>query len=191
MLSYFLWHHHLYTYTYLANFVLIYFIILLSFLNVYLLILERQRQREREKERERNINLLFHLFMHSFVDSVCALTRNWTCNLGVQGWRTIQLSFPARACCNLSQNYIKTQSLRMWVCFKFIRLSLNSSSITFELHVLKLFNLSFFKCVCKMGRRDNIVSNLRGLFRRLGKCLPKYLAQCQSIRKILCPYLKT
>ena len=39
-------------------------------------------EREKERERERNINLLFHVFIHSFV-LVCVLTWDQTCNLGV------------------------------------------------------------------------------------------------------------
>ena len=30
---------------------------------------ETERERERERKKERNISLLFHLFMHSLVDS--------------------------------------------------------------------------------------------------------------------------
>ena len=41
--------------------------------NFYLLILEREKESERARERERDINLLFHPFMHSLVDFVCAL----------------------------------------------------------------------------------------------------------------------
>ena len=48
-------------------------------------------------ERERNINLLFHLFMHSLVDSCTCPDQNWTRNLGILGQHSNQLSYPARA----------------------------------------------------------------------------------------------
>ena len=53
--------------------------------------------REREREGATDINLLFHLFMHSLVDLVCALTRNGTCNLGRWGQCSNQQSYLARA----------------------------------------------------------------------------------------------
>ena len=49
--------------------------------------------RERQTERtDRNINLLIHLSMHSLVDSLYALTRDQTCNLGVSGQGSSQLN---------------------------------------------------------------------------------------------------
>ena len=55
------------------------------------------RQTERERERERDIDLLFHLFrIHSLI-LVCALTRDWTCNLGILGWCSNQQNYLTRA----------------------------------------------------------------------------------------------
>ena len=53
--------------------------------------------REREGERDRNIDLFFHPFLLSLVDSWCALTGDQTHNLGVLGQRSNQLSHPVRA----------------------------------------------------------------------------------------------
>ena len=50
---------------------------------------------ERESETEGEIDLLFFLFMHSLVDLVCALTRGPTCNLGLSGQCSNQLSYLA------------------------------------------------------------------------------------------------
>ena len=65
---------------------------LLVFLKIfsYWLIFEKEGVR-------RNIDLFFHLVVHSLVDSLCALTENRTCNRGIWGWRSNQLSCQARA----------------------------------------------------------------------------------------------
>ena len=59
------------------------------FLNFYWLIL-------REREKVTSI-LLFHLFMHSLVDSCTCPDHGRTCNLGVSGRCSNQLSYAARA----------------------------------------------------------------------------------------------
>ena len=51
----------------------------------------------RERGRERNINLLLHLWSIHYLSLVCALSGDQTCNLGVLGLRSIQLSYLARA----------------------------------------------------------------------------------------------
>ena len=64
----------------------------------------RDREEGRERERQRNINLLFHLLLHSLVDSYSVLNGDWTLNLGVLGRLSNQLSCPARACVFLFKN---------------------------------------------------------------------------------------
>ena len=41
---------------------------------------------ERERKRERDIDLLFHLFMHSLVDSYMCPDQKSNCNLGLSRW---------------------------------------------------------------------------------------------------------
>ena len=45
----------------------------------------RKGERDGGSKRERNVDLLFHLFMLSLVNSSCSLTENQTPNLGVSG----------------------------------------------------------------------------------------------------------
>ena len=70
------------------------------FLNLkilYLLILEREKGRERKERRKRNISLLYHLLIHSLVDS--CMWPDWGSNqqLWHMGQHSNQLSYPARA----------------------------------------------------------------------------------------------
>ena len=61
----------------------------------YLLIWEGERGREREaRKRNINIELLFHIFMLSLVDSCVCPDRRL--NLGILGQLSNQLSYPAR-----------------------------------------------------------------------------------------------
>ena len=50
--------------------------ILLKFYFLTFYLVMRERERERERERKGEIALLFHLFMHSLVDFVHALSRD-------------------------------------------------------------------------------------------------------------------
>ena len=71
-----------------------------------------------ERHRQTDIDLLFHLFMHSLVASCCALmARGWdlTCNLGVFGWCSKQLSYLARPGFFFSWCYC--YSLFLWLMF--------------------------------------------------------------------------
>ena len=81
----------------------------------FLFIEFRKREREvwGERERERNTDLLFHLFMHSLVDS--CMCSDWGSNS--QSWYmgrcSNQLSYPARATNVLSCiKYFKVKILR-------------------------------------------------------------------------------
>ena len=60
------------------------------FFNIYCLIWERER------ERKRFICCSTYLCIHWLILS-CALTGDRTCNLGVLGWNSNQISYPARA----------------------------------------------------------------------------------------------
>ena len=73
-------------------------------LHFYLLILER-REGGGERIGEGNINLLFYLCIHSLIDSCICLTGDRTCNLGIMGQCSNQLSYPCRArnCLNFYQ----------------------------------------------------------------------------------------
>ena len=51
----------------------------------------------RKGNRERKIDLLFHLFMHSFVDSCMCPDQGSNMNVGVLGKCSDQLSYPARS----------------------------------------------------------------------------------------------
>ena len=55
----------------------------------------RERERERAREHKR-IDLLFHLFITHSLILVCALTGDQTCNLGISGQHSDQLSYSAR-----------------------------------------------------------------------------------------------
>ena len=76
----------------------------LKFLFIYLFFRGRDRgrevwrgeERERDWERKRVVSCCFmHLGIHWLLP-VCALTRDWTHNLGMSGWCSNQLSYPAR-----------------------------------------------------------------------------------------------
>lgn len=69
---------------------------LLIYLKLASLLFLKNDFRERGKKRGER-EMLFRLFMHILVDPCIALTGDRTCNLGVMGRRTNQLSCPARA----------------------------------------------------------------------------------------------
>ena len=58
--------------------------------------IEKKRERERKVGEREILICLFHLFTHSVVDSCTCLDREQTCNLGVSGRCSNQLSYPAR-----------------------------------------------------------------------------------------------
>ena len=72
--------------------------------------------------REREIDLLFHLFKHSS----CALTRDWTHDHGVSGWRSNQLSHPTR------------DTTHFW----------NSKTFTFRWNLLYIVNHNWVHLYC-------------------------------------------
>lgn len=53
---------------------------------------EREGRRGAGEERERESNLMFHLFMHSWLLLVCALTEEGIHHLGISGHHANQLS---------------------------------------------------------------------------------------------------
>ena len=68
---------------------------MLSFYFLFLLTLERVWKEVGKRERERNICFSTYLCSPRFL-LVCALTRDWTCNLGASGQHSNQLSYLAR-----------------------------------------------------------------------------------------------
>ena len=127
---------------------------------------ERERDRDRDAEREKPICFSLYLCIYCLI-LVCALTEDWTCNLGVWGWCSNQLSCPAKTHSDFYLSYFQ------WYQFQYKYDFYSFSLFSYVLRYLRIFsedevpkvllttflkdNLHKFALSCSLSLEQNII----------------------------------